>query len=279
MARLHEYLNEALGITLNESFGSSKIAEYMEKTKKKNSWIKQYLVTLFQWDKITDEDIKVLDKADAAKLAYKKNSNEDDFFLWITGDGIITAYSNGLIVYSDYGMFKSVRALSKSPAIKEAIQIKNYQAFETQTLRNQRREQKANALALKSDLEVAKENKERYEKLKLQNEVNKYGANNDIHKTIEAWMDALTTVYQTMIEDILESEDFKANYMSGSLFGRPSEQLKKINNDYLDILMKVENASWIEKRYNINEFNKEVKKLKSAIENFCFKYELGDITK
>lgn len=257
---------------INESYGSNTLAILFKNTRYLPSYVKHEL----KWDKITDSDIEIMSPKDAAKLAYKdlkKSSFTSQFIIWVDDSDEIVAVTDGLYIYYGYKIGKSVRTISKA-YIKEAIVIKDANRFSTVELKQTRRQQKQGALALKDDVDIAYENRKRYEEMKKQRTVNKI-AGDDAAKTINRWMEELTDLYIDLINKITHSDDFKANYSNGSLY-KASDNLKKINDSYNVILKSVENANFW-RRNDMKVFNEKVIELKKIIEEFCIKYELENI--
>lgn len=211
MKPLHQFINEAMfECPVFESFGSQLVGEILSKLPK-NKYTSKYLLSMFKWDEITDNDIEKVTPEEACKLAYKRDS--DAVVLWISADGelIATTWGHYDIRYMTkaeimgigWDNCKSVKKLSTFA--EYAIVIKDPDKFSTAKLRELRREMKRDALALKTEEEVKAENMKKFEKMKQQMTIEK-DANS---ATLDAKLEKAKSSYNECSEAIDKMELLK----------------------------------------------------------------------
>ena len=273
--KLYEYIKNNIkkDIFVTESFGSEKLSELIKNNQKSNFWRNIYIKKYLQWDKITDADVIEMPSADAVKLVYKK-SGPSPFVIWVTSRGSILCASRGLDVLNGYeANIKSARTASQWSTT--AYVIEDYQRFETHELRNQRKLQKEGALALKSDLQVAKENHQRWEEEKAKAELEKRGDENS--KVIIALVQPAVDRFNAMIEKITNNPDFAANYY------KYSYRLSDLNKEFNQIMEQVKLALYEDemlskygnsKFFSIKSLKDKINALERRINSFLIKYDL-----
>lgn len=269
--RLYEYLKES--VFVNEAFASNTLKDILTNPENKSFWSSGYHKNYLKWSDITDDDIEVMEPADAAKLVYKK-SGDPLFIFWVNRNGKILCVTNELFVlYDCVSNIKSARAASKWSNV--AYVIKDFRKFEASELRSQRRKAREGALALKSDLEVARENRERYEELKAKAEVEKLG--DDVSKIVLVTVSDVINDYNELIDAITHSEDFAANYWSYSYkLSNLNKEFSSIMNTVHSILYDDNNFKAGIKSYGANMVNikSKLEQLKESINKFKVKYDL-----
>ena len=269
--RLYEYLKES--VFVNEAFASNKLRVILTNPENKYFWNSGYHKNYLKWSDITDDDIDEMEPADAVKLVYKK-SGDPIFVLWVNKNGKLLCVTNELLVlYGTLNNIKSARTASKWANM--AYVIKDFRRFETSELRSQRRKAREGALALKSDLEVARENRQRYEELKAKAEVEKLG--DDVSKIVLSTINDVIEDYNELIDAITHSEDFAANYWSYSYkLSNLNKEFSSIMNTVHSILYDDNNFKAGIKSYGANMVNikSKLEQLKESINKFKVKYDL-----
>ena len=193
MKSLYEHLEDRYVIC--ESFGSSIIEMYWESIRGTFP-----AKILFQWDKISDNDLKKVELDDAIKMARKRK--ERHVILWFnnnrsTKESFIGISDGTLILCSNNwrSMNNVNRFYDYSNIVYELI---DPDKFDTKTLKSMRFEAKQNALALKSDDEVRRENMRRYEEIKAE----KHKDTNLIDAM--SWFENAMSTYNTCIAGLTE---------------------------------------------------------------------------
>ncbi len=206
---IREYITESLERIVTESLGSSKLADIFKDRSGKVS-VPRYIDNELQWDKITDDDLEEVSVDEARKLAYKKS--EDYYIIWLNSAGTIIGRTIGSWkVFSvnhwrgkpEYGTAKAM-----SYGANMAILVKDYGKFETRELRNARQQAKKDALALKSNAEVAEENIKRYKALlneKRLQEIN-FG---DVVDTVKKVTENYAELIGAINDDVVCSDSFE----------------------------------------------------------------------
>lgn len=163
MQSLNEFLEEQI---LNESFASDTLRTLFfsmnPRVRKNNPY---YLNGHFpMWDKITDNDIKKLNKDEALKRMRARK--EPGYLIWFIENGMqccgIT-WGCDVCMTSD-GYYKGVTASSIAYDADGAYEIEDVQKFIRSGLQNSRREAKAGATALMDYETIKNDNLKRYEK-------------------------------------------------------------------------------------------------------------------
>ena len=268
--RLYEYLKES--VFVNETFESNKLREILTNPENKSFW-SGYHKNYLKWSDITDKDVEVMNPADAVKLVYKK-SGDPIFVLWVNKNGKLLCVTNELFVlYGNNFNIKSARSASKWA--NTAYVIKDFRRFETSELRSQRKKAREGAIALKSDLEIARENRERYEELKAKAAVEKIG--DDVSKVVLSMIENVINDYNELIDSITHSEDFAANYYTYSYkLSNLNQEFSSIMNTVHSILYDDSNMKSGIKTYGANMVNikSKLEKLEADINKFKVKYDL-----
>lgn len=186
-------LTEHLKMSINESFSSEIISTRISSLIRNGG---NKIKSLFQWDKISDEDLEMLSTAEALQSARRRNSQEVIF--WVSADKCI-AITNGIHILaidpSNYSIEKTLTANKLSKLSDYTFSLKDADRFNTISIKKMRAEAKQNALAFKTNEQVARENASRYEKAKAL--MNK-GQKDDII----GWFDASMEIYQNTLSDI-----------------------------------------------------------------------------
>ena len=273
---IREYITDSLERIVTESFGSSKLANIFKDRSGKVS-VPRYIDNELQWDKITDDDLEEVSVEEARKLAYKKS--EDNYIIWLNSAGTIIGCTIGSWrVFSvnhwrgkpEYGTAKAM-----SYGANMAILVKDHGKFETRELRNARQQAKKDALALKSNAEVAKENIKRYKALlneKRLQEINFGDVVDTVKKVTENYAELIGAVNDdvvcsdSFVETIRLLEDLEAEYQKimevfKTILGqfKSYESWKKYQNDDM--------VDWARK-----EIIKGVNTLQKLIDKFNDKY-------
>lgn len=245
---IREYITDSLERIVTESFGSSKLANIFKDRSGKVS-VPRYIDNELQWDKITDDDLEEVSVEEARKLAYKKS--EDNYIIWLNSSGTIIGCTIGSWrVFSvnhwrgkpEYGTAKAM-----SYGANMAVLVKDHGKFETRELRQARQEAKKDALALKSNAEVAKENIKRYKALlneKRLQEINFGDVVDTVKKVTENYAELIGAVNDdvvcsdSFVETIRLLEDLEAEYQKimevfKTILGqfKSYESWKKYQND------------------------------------------------
>lgn len=260
MKNIIQFLNESF--QLNESFCTNLIP-WMEIIKKDAPSGFKTLCTEIAIGNVLDEDVLNLNSEEAKKMCYKKSSNGIEFILWFNENSFCGA-TLGLKVLVNNGAGKSVRTIATNST--DAILIININKYDVNAIRQARREARESALALKSDIDIAKANMRRWKE-----EAGKRLLQNDVDSTIKYMMDEVTKKYINFISTIEIDEDLSYNYTSNL-----RDRLEEINGNYKRILTQLiyteEELNHAKKypddKWELKNFKREFDKLKERINDF-----------
>jgi hypothetical protein len=274
---IREYITEQLDNVVLESIGSQRLTELFSKNRNGKVFIPRYIDNELQWDKITDSDIEEWSTEQARKLAYKKG--EDYYILWVDGSGALLGRTIGnWHVYSvnhwrgkpEYGTAKAM-----SLASDKAYVIMDWNKFSTRELRAARQEQKKDALALKKNAEIAKENIERYKAIISERRLQEINFG-DVVDSVKNVTENYAYLIGAINDDVVCSPDFKETV---KMLEDLEESYHKIMDVFKSVLEKFRQYDDWKKYANDNmveyarrEILKGVNTLQTQIDKFNEKY-------
>ena len=231
MKTITDYINESM---LLESFGSEKLNALFHNDRGKLDWdFKNYLSREMQWDKITDDDIEEMETEDARKLAYKRDSMV--YIIWLDPSGHYLGRSIGnFTIMMNYNLRQNIRNTVKSlsMASDKAIVIKDSEKFSTSEIRKIRTEQKKNAIALMSDVEVKKENLERYRKIIQDNKIADINMG-DIADSVNDVLEKYSKMVSSISGELVAANDYRSIV---DRLNEMDEDIQRIMNWFKEIL-------------------------------------------
>lgn len=217
MRPINEFILEEL---LTETIASSIVQKW--KDMRRNASGFQVLMHEYKWDEVTDEDLVWHEQAEAKKLAYKRNETWTLF--WVDSNDNLLGYSTGNYSWLtfDYNYWKMKSIMPMVRASKGAYSID--EKFTTKFLRDKRRQEKENALALRKNESIRDENLARYEKTIKNNKV----SNGSMYAEIRARFDEVTEKYKAIFDEVgsASEEDF----------GAKMNRLKEISQQYTNVV-------------------------------------------
>ena len=217
MKQISEFILEQL---VTEEFASSIVQKWKEMRRNASGF--KSLMHEYKWDEVTDEDLIWHDQAEAKKLAYKRNETWTLF--WIDSNDNLLGYSTGNYSWCsfDYNYWKMKSIMPMVRASKGAYSID--ERFTTKFLRDKRRKEKENALALRSNESIRDENIARYEKTIKDNKV----SNGSMYAEIRSRFDEVTEKYKAIFDEVgsASEEDF----------GAKMNRLKEISQQYTNVV-------------------------------------------
>lgn len=274
---IKEYIIDHLSNTVLESMGSGILSDMFSKNRNGKVFIPRYIDNELQWDKITDDDIEEFSTEEARKLAYKKTV--DYYIIWVDGSGEFLGRTIGnWYVYSvdhrrgkpDYGTAKAM-----SLASDKAYVVKDYERFSTRELRAARQEQKKDALALKKNAEIAKENIERYKAIISERRLQEINFG-DVVDSVKKVTESYAYLIGAINDDVICSPDFKETLSIltdlETEYHSIMDVFKEILNKYrqYEDWKKYSNDEMVE--YSRKEILKRVSVLQRQIDDFNNKY-------
>ena len=245
MKSLQNYINES---RINESANPelAKLLGFGNKGINNNDdsvWpvIKQ----MFTWDKITEDDFEVINDQEFINRFRKKADNSTLFIItetWANGKTfpIFACIGNNMIdcKYYNYSArghrecitinYFAKNILPKIADLK-VIAIENANRFSTSELRRIRMDQKWNATALMDSINIAEENRRRYEKIISDNKFEK-----NSHADVTAIIDQATERFREVSTKIKQLEIEEVDPKSLSVLNNKFNDALEIYSDILD---------------------------------------------
>lgn len=226
-----EHLNESLEQAVLETFQSSIARDVI--FGKMKGWYKKDLGRDFLWDQITDADFEELTPEEARKLAYKRDSNANIYWIDVDGEPVFMSWGNYMFrkLCAEYRMnqIKNVKAISELAA--KAYVLKDAEKFSTREIRKQRQEAKQNALALKENDKIREENINRYQTI-----INSKKLNNTANTaTLMAKLESATQAYEEAMKDLrsVDEENMRQRLSA----------MKDLNILYSNIIAKLDDVA------------------------------------
>ena len=221
MKTLKDFILESQNIV--ESFGSDIIRELVTNDRKKGDYwwlIKNEL----KWDKITDNDVEVMDPKQVLKQI--KNDESDTIYCIWCDDNEVLGRTIGKSLNTLIAGVATIVGLMRKEDVTKAIIIKNWEQFETRDLQKARKEAKEGALALKSNEDILRDNQEKYKKLSAVLKASKLQKNADLDKIF----DKVTST----LNQVLMSMKYNENLMRHDSWS--ITELDRIFRDYQDVM-------------------------------------------
>lgn len=254
MKDILELITEA---QIMESIESSIVQSWMPQIKA--SWNRDLFFRLYQWDKVSDDDLTWYDQADAKKLAYKRN--EIHTLFWIDNDDKLLALTNGNISWcliDPYFARDTVRMKNIMPIVRAAkgaylIDSK----FSTKEMRAQRVKEKEGATALMKAEQIRDENIRRYEQILKEKRL----SDGSTVAEVMSLLNEVTEKYKTIF-------DFVGNVGERN-FDEKLNQVRKISESYSNLMtdfMHVSHDIQIENQFKENGFTKFYSSLKRDLD-------------
>lgn len=200
---------------------------------------------MFAWEKITEDDFNVINESEFISRFRKKADNSTLFIItetWMNGKTfpILACMGNNMIdcKYYKYNIRGRrelvtinyfIKDILPSLADMKIIAIENANRFSTSELRRIRIDQKANAAALKNSIDVAEENRRRYEKIISDNKFEK-----DSHADVTAIIDQATERFREVSTKIKQLEIEELDPQSLTVLNNKFTDALKIYTDILD---------------------------------------------
>lgn len=252
MKQISEFILEQLDC-INESIASTIVNKWLDTYKSNFDF--RLLKRSFQWDKITDEDLQEFSTYDAKKLAYKRNSTQDIF--WCDENDIIIGWTSGNFRWNvfDYGKFHKIKSIMPIINAADHAYIVD-EKFSTNDLRKTRKEARENALALKTEEQVRKENIVRYQNILRDKKIE----DGSMFADIKARFEITTERYNSIFENL--------DPMDEKNFSLKIEMLKNISKAYVDVLNNIESLKnqYDYEKNNTNTFWNPMTEMKSYFE-------------